>query len=185
MVCLGCRSWLRIVLLRLLSIGAAEAAEVEVELVLEMADALRVIILLSLKWVSQQVRNRRNLEVVRRALRPRGDKRGAWNLQRPVVAPLCHGCRVAVRSLDQLATRRSNSGRIPDDFVAFSLLFPGFVASGEGFLELESVDFGHGEAPAPLVLSLQLDKKVALETPTAGTGQTHSAASAAVDPLQV
>ena len=92
---------------------------------------------------------------------------------------------MAVCSLDQLATRRSNSGRISDDFVAFSLLFPGFVASSEGFLELESVDFGHGEAPAPLVLSLQLDKKVTLETPTAGTGQTHSAASAAVDPLQV
>ena len=150
-----------------------------------MADALWVIELLCLQWVSQQVRNRRDLEVVRGALRPRGGKRSTWNLQRPVVAPLGHGCRVSVSSLDQLATRRSSSGRIPIDGITFSLLFSGFVASGEGFVELESVDFGEGEAPAPLMLSLQLGKEVTLETPATGTGQTHPAASVAVDPLQV
>ena len=58
--------------------------------------------------------------------------------------------------LNQLATRRSNIGRIPVSGIAFSLLFAGFVASGEGFLELDSVDLDQGEAPAPLMLSLQL-----------------------------
>ena len=52
-------------------------------------------------------------------------------------------------------------------------------------MELESVDFGEGKAPAPLMLSLQLGKKVTLETSTTSAGQTHSVASVAVDPLQV
>ena len=92
---------------------------------------------------------------------------------------------MSVSSLDQLATRRSSSGLISVGGITFSLLFTSFVASGEGFLELESVDFGEGQAPTPLMLSLKLSKKVTLETPAAGTGQTHPAASAAVDSLQV
>ena len=44
--------------------AASEATEVEVELVLEMADAFWVVAVLCLQWVSKQVRNRCDLEVV-------------------------------------------------------------------------------------------------------------------------